>query len=418
MQAVILAAGKSSRFYPYNEDIEQKSLITMMGKTLLEHTIDALQKANITKLVIVVGKNSQVPQILSQKKEVTISYVELPEPLGMGAAILCAKDYLEESFFVTSPYHMDIGDFAKDMEGLKSDENSVVLVKKDEVLNRYGNVVLKGDVVLDVVEKPTKAHETSYRLAAIYLLNKKFIQTLEKTPVESDQFEKALALDAKKGMVKALVTDRQTVSLKYAWDLLGIKDYLLKNIVVSSISPKASVAPDASLSEVVVVEEGATIMEGVIIKGPAYIGKNVLIGNRAILRNGVIVEEKSVIGSQMEVKNTFIMRNSTTHAGFIGDSVVGHDTRIAGGIVTANVRLDRQPVTALVKEEKVSTGLRHFGTIIGNNDNIGVRAAIMPGVIIGNHVIVGPSTTVMKNISNSKKYFTKFAEIVEEIHEK
>lgn len=418
MQAVILAAGKSSRFYPYNQNIEQKSLISMMGKTLLEHTIDALQKANITNIVIVVGKSSLIPQILSQKKEVTISYVELSEPLGMGAAILCAKDYLEESFFVTTPYHMDIGEFVKDIEGLKSDDTSVVLVKKDDVLDRYGNVSLKGNVVLDVVEKPTKLHETSYRLAAIYLLNKKFIQTLEKIPVESDQFEKALALDAKKGLVKALVTEKPTVSLKYAWDLLGIKDCVLKNITASSISPKASVAHDALLSNAVVVEEGATIMEGVIIKGPAYIGKNVLIGNRAILRNGVIVEEKSVIGSQMEIKNSFVMDHTTTHSGFIGDSIIGRETKIAAGMVTANARLDRQSVTSVVKGEKVNTGIRHLGVIIGDKCNIGIRVSTMPGVIIGNNVVVGPSTTVMKNIGDNTKYYTKFLETVEERSEK
>lgn len=417
MQAVLLAAGKSSRLYPYNQETEQKSLMTIMGKTLLEHTIEALQAVGVDNLVIITGSTTKIPELLSAQKNLIIHYVTQPTPLGMGDALLKAKEYLQQEFFVISPYHMDIADFAQDMQQLQQDKAVVVLVKEDTILDRYGNVTLKGNTVIDIVEKP-KATATKYRLAAIYLLNNAFIQTLESIPVEEYHFEKALRLFAKEHMVKALVTKKTTVTLKYAWDLLGIKDYLLSKITTDAISKKASVAKDVQLLGHVIVEDGATILEGVIVKGPAYIGKKALIGNRAILRGGVIIEENSVVGSQMEVKNTIIMKNTTTHAGFIGDSVVGHDTKIAGGIVTANVRLDRQPVTSIVREEKINTGLRHFGTIIGNNGNIGIRVAIMPGVIIGNNCIVGPSTTVMKNIADNKKYYTKFAETIEENNEK
>lgn len=417
MQAVLLSAGKSSRFYPYNQDIEQKSLISMMGKTLLEHTMDSLYAAGIRNAVIVMRKNSRIPSLLASEKRIKIQFVEQPKPLGMGDALLCVKEHLAESFFVMSPYHMDIADFAKDMLALQEEKSSVVLVKEDTIMDRYGNVMLQANNVIKIVEKPTKA-TSSYRLAAIYLLTKEFMRVLQEIPSEEYHFEKALDILAKNKKVKALITNKATVTLKYAWDLLGIKDYLLAKIPENLISKRASIAKDAQLLGTITVANGATIMEGVIIKGPAYIGKNVLIGNRAILRGGVIIEENSVVGSQMELKNTLIMKNTTTHAGFIGDSVVGHDTRIAGGIVTANVRLDRQPVVSIVENEKVSTGFRHFGTIIGNNVNVGIRAAIMPGIIIGNNVVVGPSTTVMQNIADSKKYYTKFSEVIEKNNEK
>ncbi len=416
MQAVLLAAGKSSRFYPYNQHLEHKSLVVVMGKTLLEHTLDNLKKSSIDKVIIVVGKNSTIPQLLSNWKDIAITFVVQPEPLGMGDALLHAKKHLEKKFFVLGSYHVDILDFAKEMSALQSKENAVVLVKKDDILDRYGNVTLEKERVIDIVEKPDKAQRTMHRIAAIYLLPKQFIRVLEETPQEEYQFEKALRVFSKNNYVQALVTQKPTVTLKYSWDILGIKDHLLSRVSTSVISKKASVAKDALLIGTVVIEDGATVLEGAIIKGPAYIGKKVLIGNRAILRGGVSIEEQSVVGSQMEVKNTLIMEHTTTHAGFIGDSIIGHDTKIAGGIVTANVRLDRQPVTSMVQGEKVNTGLRHFGTIIGNTSNIGIRVAIMPGVIIGNNVIVGPSTTVMKNIDDDKKYYTKFVETVEENH--
>src|SRR5579872_2364354 len=124
MQAVLLAAGKSSRFYPYNISLEHKSLVTMMGKTLLEHTVDALKNSGIENIIIIVGKQSIIPTILAEKKDVSITFVEQPEPMGMGDALYQAREYLEEKFFVAGSYHVDIADFTEEMLALQHDENA------------------------------------------------------------------------------------------------------------------------------------------------------------------------------------------------------------------------------------------------------------------------------------------------------
>jgi len=300
------------------------------------------------------------------------------------------------------------------MQSLKKDENSVVLVKKDKILQRYGNIIIENKKVIDIIEKPEKRVGNGFRLMAIYLLSKNFLEELKNVPVDHYNFEKTLSNLAKKGNVTALITQKPTLTLKYAWDLLGIKDYLLSKLNKPILSKKSNVSKEAMILGNVIIEDGASIMEGVCIKGPAYIGKNVVIGNRAILRQGVIVEEDSTIGAQMEIKNSIILKNSTTHSGFIGDSLIGENTKIAAGFITANARLDRQNITTIVRGEKVDTGLNRFGVIIGDYNNIGIRVSTMPGIITGNNVIIGPSTTVMKNIESNKKYYTKFKEIIEE----
>lgn len=52
--------------------------------------------------------------------------------------------------------------------------------------------------------------------------------------------------------------------------------------------------------------------------------------------------------------------------------------------------------------------------MLGDNANIGVNCSIMPGVTIGFNAIIGPNSTVFKNVSNNVKYFTKFNEVIEE----
>ena len=48
-QAVILAAGESSRFWPLNQ--RHKSLIKIMGRPLIWYTIEGLKKAGIKEIL-------------------------------------------------------------------------------------------------------------------------------------------------------------------------------------------------------------------------------------------------------------------------------------------------------------------------------------------------------------------------------
>ena len=121
MQAVILAAGQSSRFYPFT-NIAHKSLITVMGKTLLEHTLIAIKKSGIDEIVIVVAKNSPIPEIIGNGKRlgIQLTYVTQPEALGMGDAVLQADTYIHDEFVLLNAYHVDIDSFFHDMEKKKT----------------------------------------------------------------------------------------------------------------------------------------------------------------------------------------------------------------------------------------------------------------------------------------------------------
>lgn len=415
MQAVLLAAGQSSRFVPFNEIYTHKSLISFMGKTLLEHTLESLKNAGVTDVILVVKNKEPFEQALPAPEVLgmSISYVILPEALGMGAAILQAKELLQERFFVMNANHIEVGNFAKDMIDAQKDDETVVLVgKEDTNFDIYGFFQYESSIVTRVIEKPKEVLHQALRIIGIYLLNKTFINTLEQIPPGHYNFETALDVYAKTQKITFIKTSHETITLKYAWDLFAIKNYLLTSIKKFTAS-SATVADSATIIGNVYIDEGAKISENVCIKGPCYIGKNVFVGNNSLLRNGVIVEKDAVIGSYIEVKNSIIMDDSTTHTGLLEDSIVGRYCRIAADILTANVRLDRKEIWSIIKNEKVNTGLTAFGMILGEKSDVGVRVTTMPGIIVGNNVLIGPSTTVIKNIASNTKFYTKFSEIVE-----
>lgn len=413
MQAVILAAGQSSRFYPFS-NFPHKALVKIMGKTLLEHTLLSIKKAGITEVIIVVGKENLIEKSIGNGKQVGvhITYVIQPEPLGMGEALLRAQSHITDEFFLMNAYHMEFHEFSESMIKKEHKKDEIVLLGKEhEGVDRYGYMEVNEKKVVGIIEKPSEVQTSSLRIIGVYLLNKSFLDTLKLTPLDHYHFEDALHTYAAAGKATYVITERETLTLKYAWDLLEIKNYLLKDLP-SYISPDAAVSKHTIMEGNVYIEEGAKVFESACLKGPCYIGKNAIVGNNALLRGGTCIEEKAVAGSYMEMTNTLIMAESTSHSGFIGDSIIGNKCKIGGMFCSANVRLDRKQVATEVKTKKVESFRKHLGTIIGDNVILGARVTTMPGVIIGNDSLIGPSTTVMENVGDNTKYYTKFEQVV------
>lgn len=417
MQAVILCAGASSRFYPLNSFIH-KANVPLLGKPIYQHTLESIKKSGITDIVIVIGPNNFIEKALGngESQGLRIKYIVQDEPKGMGDALLMAKDVLEDRFFVLHAHHIDFGEHKESM--LENGKEVVLLAKKEEDVTEYGVLKIDNDRVTDIVEKPKKGTEPSHlRLIGLYLLSKNFLHTLEKVEVDHYNFEKALVAFAKDNEVGFVTTTKPVVTLKFPWHLLEINKLLLKNIKLK-ISSESTLAENVIIEGDVIIEDGVRIGPGAIIKGPVYIGKNSFIGDNAIVRGNVNISESVTVGSNMEVKNSVILDNSSFHAGYIGDSVIGPENNIAGFFVTANARLDRSSIHITTTKGEVNSGRSHLGVITGRNVKIGARVTAMPGIVIGNNSLIGPSTTVVKNIPDNTKYYTKFQEVIESVEGK
>lgn len=416
MQAVILAAGQSSRLRPFSEG-RHKSFVSMLGKPLVVHTVEAVKRAGVTNIILVTDNEDLARSIFKTEEDTScVSFVVQKEAQGMGDALLKAQHLLEESFFVTTGYHVDADILIAQLLS-KKDQGVSLLLKKRSDYWKHGVVVVDDEKVLSVTEKPESDKDTEKLcVVGLYKLTKDFVETLKKIELSHYHLEIALDSYAKKKDISYTVIDCETVSLKYPWDLLDVKDYLLKKIK-NEKGKDCNIAKSAEIIGDVSIGDNVKFFEGARIIGPCFIGNNVVIGTNAILRNGTVIEDNCVVGAQMEIKNSILMKGSTTHSGFIGDSVIGESCKIAAQFTTANVRLDRKNIKATVKEEVIDTGKKSLGVFMGSSVKAGINCSIMPGIIIGNNVVIGPSTTVNKNVLSNVKFYTKFQEIVEEKNE-
>lgn len=408
MQAVILAAGKSSRFYPFN--IAHKAFLPILGKPLIMHTVESIVRSHITDIIIVVSPDNPIQEALGDGSTfgAHISYITQEETHGQGHALLCARHLLHDDFFLMHGHRVDFHLYKQELELKRKNGNEVVFLgREEEDVSNFGVPKIEGDRVLDLVEKPVPGTEPSHiRIIGIYLLTQEFLRVLEKMPLEHYHLEKALAEFARMGNARIALTHKLLPTLKHSWDILTFKDYMLERIK-PYIANTASVADGVKIIGNVHIEKGAKIMEGACIKGPAYIGKNVLIGNNSLVRDSSDIEEGARIGAYTEIRGSLILNNSSIHSGFIGDSVIGSGSKIGAFFCTANVRLDRANIKVEVNERKLDTGRRALGVLMGENARVGVHSAVMPGVIIGNNVNIGPATTVMKNVKDNCTVYIK-----------
>ena len=417
LQAVVLAAGESSRFWPLNS--KHKSLLKIMGKPLIWYTINGLRKIGVKEVIVVQGPKRDAEVALKDLPFCieNIKYVIQPEAGGQGQATFAARDHIKGQFFVVFGHSVDCREVTQKMlEKSRQTGAKTVLVgqeTKDPWL--YGCPRVEGDRLLEVIEKPEQGKEQSnMKVNGIYLLDNKYFDYLEKTLGTThfnQAFEVALSAYTRENDSRIVVLgkDYKGISLKYPWHLFKVQKYLFDAFLTKSeIVKSARIAKNATIEGNVVIGENVKIFEGAVVKGPTYIGDNSSIGNNSIVRDYCDLENGAMVGALCEVGRTIFQPDVHVHSGYFGDSILASGVRVGAGAIVANKRNDRAEISARVKKEKngekvlskVDTGMKALGTIIGENTKIGVRATIMPARFIGKNSQVGPAAMVMRNVDD------------------
>lgn len=418
MQAVILAAGESSRFWPLSEKCH-KSLLKIMGKTLIEWTIESLVRANVKDIIIIQSNNAKLEKILGDglSQGASISYAKQNEAKGMGNALMLAEELIKENiFFVLNPYVFNAEDFIAMMLNKQKESGAkmVLLGVETDRPSEYGMLGIKEDQAVSIVEKPLKGQEPSnIKATNIYLLCKDFFSYYKKIEDAKYAFEDALNLYMKDNDVRLVMSVNDTPSLKYPWDLFKISQIMMDALIKDTrVSKTAKIAKSAIIEDPVWISDNATIYEHAVIKGPAYIGKGCMIGNGTLIRKYSDLEDEVLVGANAEITRSIFQSGSHCHSGFFGDSILGSKVKIGAGTITANVRMDRKEIQSIVRKEKIETKLASLGTVIGDGTHLGTCVNTMPGILIGANSKIGPNTLVRENVPSKCTYYSEFKNIV------
>lgn len=143
------------------------------------------------------------------------------------------------------------------------------------------------------------------------------------------------------------------------------------------------------------IAKSATIAPTASITGPCIIGKNTEVRQCAFIRGKAIVGENCVVGNSTELKNVILFNNvQVPHYNYVGDSILGFKSHMGAGSITSNVKSDKTKVTINYQGEKLNTGLKKMGAILGNYVEVGCNSVLNPGTVIGSNTNVYPLSSV------------------------
>ena len=177
---------------------------------------------------------------------------------------------------------------------------------------------------------------------------------------------------------------------KFTWDALKkIEGYLAANLKPEL---RNKCEGRAYIGEQVFIGEGTVGEDGVMIKGPAIIGKNCRIRHNAYLRENVIIGDDCVVGNSTENKNSLLFNHAVApHYNYVGDSILGHKSHLGAGAKISNFKMFPGNIEVEMDGVPFDTGLRKFGALLGDGAEIGCNAVLNPGSIIGRGAVIYPN---------------------------
>ncbi len=176
----------------------------------------------------------------------------------------------------------------------------------------------------------------------------------------------------------------------YPWEILdSLRDF------IAALGEDLDKTQYRCLGEGIYAAVDARIAPTASLAGPCIIGKGAEIRHGAYIRGGVLVGEGAVVGNSTELKNCVLFDGAQVpHFNYVGDSVLGYRVHFGAGAVTSNVKSDKSPVWVGEGTDRINSGRKKLGAMVGDLAEVGCNAVLNPGTVLGPRSRVYPAASV------------------------
>lgn len=428
IQAIILAAGKSTRFNTGRSKLVEK----ICGQEMILYTTSLLQNLAIPAHLVVGYQAPAIQEVVTRHHNNYFGFLEQTEQKGTGHAVLCTRSVWHADTLliingdvplITSSL---ITTLLQDHDAHNAAISFVIAHNEDPTLIGYGRIV-EQDGIISIVE-PTEfkgdTHQHSWINAGIYLINRSFLQEycqqLQANPTNGEFYLTDLIHMASKNnlgvcMVKSSFdTIRGVNTLKELWAVEQIKRADIISLWMergvrfmaaqtNNIDINVSIGAGTMISNGVHIVNNSTIgahciLEPFSIINNAHLDQQVTVRSHCVIQDSHIarescvgpfahiqsttIEQECVIGNFVETKRTAIGNNSKAkHLTLLSDARIGTHTNIGAGTITCNFN-----------------GSAKFQTTIGNHAFIGSNNTLIAPITIHDNSYTAAGSTITQDV--------------------
>lgn len=425
VSAIVMAAGKGTRM----NSKKTKTMHKILGKPMVEHIYDTLEKVGVNNKVFVVGHDRESIMEYLQDK---VQYAVQDPQLGTAHAVMQAQ-HLKNETGKTLIINGDCPLITEETYRLLLDkttkENPLVLLTTVlEDPKSYGRIIREGNQLLKIVERKDcndKEVEIREINAGIYCVDNellwKYLPEVDNNNSQKEYYITDLVQIFRKHghkVMPLIIEDSEELQginsmselasatkwlqrkVNSYWMSRGVniidpeRTYISTDAIIGAdtiIYPTVRIEGKSILGEDNILTEGTYLENVVLGQGntvkssritDSKVGSKVTIGPNSHLRNGCVIADKCNIGNFVEMKNVIFGHDSKcAHLTYLGDTTVGEYCNFGCGVVTVNY-----------------DGKYKYHTEIGDHVFIGSNVNLIAPVNIGDYTVLAAGSTITADV--------------------
>lgn len=447
-QAVVLAAGKSTRFNTGRTKLAEK----LCGQEVILYVTKLFEQLFVPTTVVVGYQEELLRNIIQTQHGDTIEFVTQPQQLGSWHAFACSRENWKEEHIIIMNGDMPLvtAEIVEKLYEAHTKENadiSFVIAHYHEPSESYGRIV-KSDGVITIVEAKEFAgdpQEDCCINAGIYLVKREFLESqlesiqpnkITKEFYLTDLIKNGSVLGKKVIMVNAPFDRVRGVNtLEELWASEQIKrSELIRHWMSNGV--RFSGAQNSHIDLTVKIGSGTIIEGGVKLRGNTVVGQHAYIGEFSSIENSHIedyatihphcvikqshvgsraevgpfahlreqseIGKEAIVGNFVEIKKTKIGAGSKAkHHAYLGDALIGDSVIIGAGVITAN-----------------HNGVHKEQTVIHNGAYIGSNSVLVAPVLVGEQALIAAGSTITHDIPENALAIARSRQINKEQYAK
>ncbi|RFZ86656.1 bifunctional UDP-N-acetylglucosamine diphosphorylase/glucosamine-1-phosphate N-acetyltransferase GlmU [Shinella sp. WSJ-2] len=417
--AVILAAGESTRM----KSAQSKVLHPVANRPMIAHVVDALAKAGISDIALVLGRDAEKVEAAARNAAVQSSVHIQTERLGTAHAVLAARNAIAKGYddvlvvFGDTPLITETPLIAA-RDGLADGADVVVIGFRTADPTGYGRLLTENGALLAIREHKDASEAEraiTYCNGGLMAIDgRKALGLIDRIGNNNAKGEyyltdivevvradggRAIAVEAPEEELTGCNTRAELAVIERLWQQRRRHQMMIEG--VSMIAPETvflsfdtMIARDVTIEPNVVFGPGVTIETGAVIHSfshieGAQVGADAEIGPYARLRPGAQLGEGAKVGNFTEIKKAEIGAGAkVNHLSYIGDAFIGAHTNVGAGTITCNY-----------------DGINKHITRIGADAFIGSNTALVAPVTVGKGAYVASGSVITADVPDDAVAF-------------